>query len=1142
MMPGKLFRLSLSFCAALGLSAVATNAQTVTKLVDNFEQAGAWASDSYNTGSGEMGMSPDVPVGIASKQSLKLTARFTGTGFQNYSVDPVAPLLIPGDAKEITIHYKLTADERYTITMAFVDGYGRSRDPGKGYFIWKFGTKTPGQWETATYKVPAGLVMPLQIASIGVENWEAKQVKQDVSLFVDNLEVTTDITNVDRKTGLLSTWKPQESPANPDAAPKQPPTTPLIDVQLSTGQPGNLFEGQDPRLLLQVRNWLPDPLKGNLTLSVTDDAGQAVDKQEKPFEAEASLAMSVPLKVARFGRYKLSAHAALQGTEARDTSMFFAKLPSQPELTAEQKIASPYGLNVHSGGPWPLAAYRAAGLVWYREYAFTWDWLERAKGTNNDFAGWPYFPKIVQNYLDHGAMVAPVLQKSIVKPEFNADGSIKKIGPDPQWVRMLVQVVSAFPDVKFWELSNEYDLPAANSRAEDRVGWKNYGLYHKKFGAVLDLLGGGSLFAISNGTAGIHPSLTEKLIKEGYFDQIDALSFHHYCGIEPPETNIGNNNTASGEVNNEPPTLFVDQLRQMKKVGNVDGHQRQAWLTEVGWDTLAGKVVTPYQQAVYLPRMWMMAMAAGTDKVFWFYDKDAANPSHFFDGCGLLDANLQPKASICSLAAMTSLLPTPQYVGSINAGPDTQGYVFQEDGKLIASLWSISKDDGPKASFKAERLLDFMGNPVQGNDVQLTMAPLYAVGIDRGGDWYKQTAYDIQSPYMENAAAGDPLKTTVTIHNNRSEPIVGKVSLQLPDGWKTDAGEQSYTVAPGKTAEVTLPFSVSFNESLGLKQATIRFAENGKTVKEMPLVVLVSRPFMMHVSPIVTAPDEPTTVKVTLVNLSTRPQSGKLELKLPVSWKAITPTIEVSPLQPREQRVIDTKLAWNDQWKTGESASVVFVTSDGEMSQPLIPPSFHIPEVQNVKIDGDLSDWPADSQFPQWMLGSTDGKPNAEIHMAWSPKGLLVGVNVHDSQVVVKNPKEFWDGDTLELFINNQADQKKHSFGKGDHQFWFVPLVKEHRAYVGQWKQGDELPATLYDIQGIESSVVARDGGYVMEFLLPSERFGFHPQANGKITLNLNLTVHGGKSEREVYWTRAKSDGVTTHPGEWGTIRLMGGK
>ena len=206
------------------------------------------------------------------------------------------------------------------------------------------------------------------------------------------------------------------------------------------------------------------------------------------------------------------------------------------------------------------------------------------------------------------------------------------------------------------------------------------------------------------------------------------------------------------------PSLLFDELRAVKRAAQADGKPRQSWLTEFGWDTLAGPVVSAYQQAVYLPRAWMTAMAAGTDKAFWFYNFDAADPKQFFDGCGLLTAKGEPKLSLCAMAGLTSVLPNPVYVGDLDAGPNTCGYVFRNDDKLVASLWTIEGDEGPAVQFRAERVQDYLGNPIEAGPVRLSMAPVYAVGLSTSDVWYKQTAYSLETPRLVPATAGDSVR------------------------------------------------------------------------------------------------------------------------------------------------------------------------------------------------------------------------------------------------------------------------------------------------------------------------------------------------------------------------------------------------
>jgi hypothetical protein len=125
------------------------------------------------------------------------------------------------------------------------------------------------------------------------------------------------------------------------------------------------------------------------------------------------------------------------------------------------------------------------------------------------------------------------------------------------------------------------------------------------------------------------------------------------------------------------------------------------------------------------------------------------------------------------------------------------------------------------------------------------------------------------------------------------------------------------------------------------------------------------------------------------------------------------------------------------------------------------------------------------------------------------------------------------------MFLDTRDDKRPRTLEPGDHQFWFVPLVDQNRVYVGQWKRDNEIAATLSDIQGIQSSAKKTADGYVMEFLLPASAIKqYQPVAGSKIGVNLNLTIQGQKSNREVFWPQAKEWGVPTHPEGWGTLEL----
>lgn len=264
-----------------------------------------------------------------------------------------------------------------------------------------------------------------------------------------------------------------------------------------------------------------------------------------------------------------------------------------------------------------------------------------------------------------------------------------------------------------------------------------------------------------------------------------------------------------------------------------------------------------------------------------------------------------------------------------------------------------------------------------------------------------------------------------------------------------------------------------------------------------------------------------------------------LRIKAPGAWSVANPTISVTELKPKEQRDIKVDLTWTPDWKPGESATVELEAGGKSVIEPLIPNQCRMYSAGKLKLDGNLSDWAEKAQWPNWVLGSTMGKPQAKVYLAWAKEGLYGAVEVHDSKISAKNPMTFWAGDALELFIDARGDKRARSYEPGDHQFWFVPLVDQNRVYVGQWKRGSEIAETLQDIKGVQSAAKATADGYVMEFLLPAAAIKqYQPAAGKKIGLNLNLSVQGQTLNREVYWPNAKGWGSPAHPEQWGTVEL----
>ncbi|BCM92605.1 hypothetical protein IAD21_04487 [Abditibacteriota bacterium] len=1107
---------------------VPADAQTVQKVAEPFDSTTWHISDDTSAG-GSTKVSDNVAPELmgASKNSVDFEAAFSGGGFEFFKGVPGQPLVIPGLAKKISVWVR--ADTKYGWVIQMRDGWGRTEVNGQK-LEWNISKGADGNWKKMSFDVPADWVQPIAIDGVLVHNYGQTGDKASALLHLDQLEVETDTSDVDAQTGLLKTWKAPPPAADPKAPVAQEPTTPLLQMNLAATEAHNVFSGTAPKFLFSAKNWRPQAASGTLNWKVLDWTGDMVKSGTQSLKVEDNFALPLPIATSKFGVYRLDSSITWDDGKTTTTSQPFALIPVARPLSDAEKDASPYGLNVLSARQPMPETFRKAGIVWFRDYGFNYDWMVRAKGADHSYGGWPWYPKIVKAYDNSGARVLADLQSAIHPP------SGDKVGPDLSWTRELVGIETAFPSLRNFELDNEYDLHRENVSAEEASGWKNYGDYHKKFGEVTQLMGNGQFLAVENGRAGIWPERVRQQIQSGAFDSIGVVNSHYYAGVPAPELSATNYNT--GVALQETSALWFDQLRAMKKVASSDGKPRQHWLTEFGWDTKAGPVVSPVEQAAYLARAYMMLSAAGTEKGFWYWDLDSPGANNFFDGCGLFTFDQLPKLSYAAYAGLTQMLPKAQYIGMISAGDNTWGYLFRNEGKLVASLWTLDGKNGPNVNFEGAKVYDFLANPLAKTDVNLGLAPVYAVGVSEDSRWAHQAAYSLATPYLVSVTAGDAVTTSLQIKNTRQTPIGGKVRLQLPTGWSDTSGEQTISVAPGKTVEIPLSFHIGNDEGLGEKTVHVGVSE-AEPLVAIPLRVGIGRPIAMTVRGLRGEPGQ-SEVKVRVSNLSARPLDGALHFKLPAGWSTVTPEIKVDALKPNEVRDFSATVNWTASWKQGEQALVEYRSADGRTAQqPLIPSRLTLYKApDDLKMDGDLKDWPAQTKLPDWVMGSTQGNANASAYMAWSSQGLYLALEVRDSKGQVPDPRAFWEGDVAELFLDTRDKKTPRQYEVGDHQFWFAPQLDQKRAYVGQWKRGNEIPETHYDIAGLQSIALRKGDGYVLECLLPASQIkDFKAVAGTRLGLNLNLTIKGAHGDREVFWPMPKADGVE-QPASWGTVTL----
>ena len=235
----------------------------------------------------------------------------------------------------------------------------------------------------------------------------------------------------------------------------------------------------------------------------------------------------------------------------------------------------------------------------------------------------------------------------------------------------------------------------------------------------------------------------------------------------------------------------------------------------------------------------------------------------------------------------------------------------------MAALWTIRGDDGPTVRFQAGRLQDYLGNPIEGSTVRLTMAPVYAVGLSTRDAWYRQTAYSLDTPHLVPASGGDERASRGARHEQpRRADRLPHASSNCRKAGRPSSPKWRPASRRAKPRTWSFPSASPSPRPLGLKEVTIVVSE-GEELKRMTLKVFVRSPLTVQVSSMQGRPGK-TQVSVDVQNHSSKAISGVLRMHVPGSWKALMPEVPIAELKPQEVRSVVCPFEWNADWKPQE--------------------------------------------------------------------------------------------------------------------------------------------------------------------------------------------------------------------------------
>lgn len=711
----------------------------------------AWRAGEWVTCGGEitaLDERPDDPAAPKGAKALRLKVNYLPKQFGGWNAAPLDKT-IPGRPQKLTAWMRLGNDQSIGFDWTFEDAAGKKF---KVYFHRPDGQKLElnRSWQAAVADFPQDAALPVKFAEAAQNNWGADQNPNPWSRILDvyDLRLHTDMAGVelkDRPCGLS------------------------VDYPV---EGGIYFLGVDkPVFTVSAYSWTGGENEIRFEAKTI-----APDGTERPFaipplkvNGSALATLELPVKEPSANRVVIRAQGFPQPVEI--SNRYVMCLPHRDFRNDEQKN-SIYGINVHGGTFVGYERFGRLGFAWIRDYAYTFDWLRRARG-NGDYGGWPWYPKLVSGAEKAGLMTLACLMGS---PEF--PDSVKpgdgRLTPSNVWRRDLAHALVSFPTLPAFELDNELDLRMKVPFADYAKG---YAEFHRVFAEVTAACRPDAL-VVSEGSASIPVARIEQFVKDGTYRQVSVVNGHHYCGVKPPELATDNQNTGMAKAGR---TALLDVLRKFKAAASADGKMRQAWLTEWGFDTLAVHIVSELEQAAYLQREWLMGMQAGLDKMFWYWNYDTSGkPKVFFDGCGLYDGHRDPKPSAAAFATLRAYIPGAyRYLGYATPAPNALVQIVEAEGKVLAAAFKVDPEgaDVTLADPKAEKITDMFGRVLSRGERQLSVGPTWYIGLDRNCDWLKACPLDIASDRYVRTRSGD----TFTVSTRTGDGCA--YTLETPKGW-----------------------------------------------------------------------------------------------------------------------------------------------------------------------------------------------------------------------------------------------------------------------------------------------------------------------------------------------------------------------
>lgn len=611
------------------------------------------------------------------------------------------------------------------------------------------------------------------------------------------------------------------------------PTTKLVQTKI-----GNVFMDNEP-IRFQVATLRPD-----ITWSVNDMRGANIS-QGSAVNENGNVLIDVPFS--GHGYFTFEASVKGEGLEPIKLKTSFAVLSPFDVSGIEE---SPFGIatHLHRGQKKVVPLIQYAGAKTIRD-GIEWRVLERTKG-EYDFSpvpddymaelekhglnmlfvsGFnnPYYDNNATPYTDAGregfanyveAYVQQYKDQMVAAEAYNEfNGGFGKRGNSP---------ANSQPEYYYKLLKKTYETVKAK---------------HPDFPVI-------GIVASEDAMDWI-----EEVFRLGGLQYMDAVSVHPYRYPDAPEG-------------------LADSMEELKALIRQynDGQLKPIWATEFGYPTFQStRGVDELTQANYMVRYYVIALASGIEKTFW-YDlvNDGVRVDYNEDNFGMLRnaadpmGAFTPKPAYAAYAAMTRELTGAEFVREETIGGDIKSYVFDQSGQQVRAVWSLSPVSAAILTEDPIQITDMMGNsntytPYQGRVyVSLNGEPIYVKGNIQGME--ENAMFTVIG---EETVAGEQALFNVRMNNTASQSADFILNVE----------ESSYAIFAGGGQNTEFTVTVEGLKEPGTRLLTGTVMSGTDQIGLLRHAVAVGPSEEIRIRPILTGSDsESKTLQLKVTNLSKR--------------------------------------------------------------------------------------------------------------------------------------------------------------------------------------------------------------------------------------------------------------------------------